>query len=38
VREIVEQHDGSVSFRSNEPEPGTTFEVRLPSVKQRQKI
>ena len=38
VREIVEQHGGSVSFRSNEPEPGTTFEVRLPSVKQRQKI
>lgn len=37
VREIVEQHCGAVSFRSNGPEPGTTFEVRLPTVKQRQK-
>jgi two-component system sensor histidine kinase BaeS len=38
VREIVDQHGGSVSFSSNEPEPGTTFEVRLPVVKQRQKL
>jgi len=38
VREIVEQHGGSVSFRSNGPDPGTTFEVRLPSLKQRQKV
>lgn len=35
VREIVEQQGGSVSFRSNEPEPGTTFVVRLPLVKKR---
>jgi two-component system sensor histidine kinase BaeS len=38
VREIVDQHGGSVSFRSNEPEPGTTFEVRLPLVRKRQKV
>ncbi len=36
VREIVDQHGGTVSFRSNEPDPGTTFEVRLPLAKQRQ--
>lgn len=35
VREIVEQHDGSVSFFSNSPEPGTTFVVRLPTAKKR---
>jgi signal transduction histidine kinase len=38
VREIVDQHGGSVSFSSNEPEPGTTFEVRLPAVRQRQRF
>jgi signal transduction histidine kinase len=38
VREIVDQHGGSVSFSSNEPQPGTTFEVRLPVVRQRQRI
>jgi signal transduction histidine kinase len=38
VREIVEQHGGSVSFQSNDPEPGTTFEVRLPLVRRRQKV
>jgi two-component system, OmpR family, sensor histidine kinase BaeS len=38
VREIVEQHDGTVSFRSNAPQPGTTFEVRLPLVRKRQKV
>ncbi len=38
VREIVEQHGGSVSFSSNEPEPGTTFEVRLPAIRQRQRV
>jgi len=38
VREIVDQHDGSVSFRSNEPEPGTTFEISLPVVRRRQKV
>jgi two-component system sensor histidine kinase BaeS len=38
VREIVEQHGGTVSFRSNDPGPGTTFEVRLPLVKGRQKV
>ena len=38
VREIVDQHDGSVSFTSNEPGPGTTFEVSLPVVRGRQKV
>jgi two-component system sensor histidine kinase BaeS len=38
VREIVEQHGGSVAFHSNEPAPGTTFEIRLPIVKKRQKV
>jgi signal transduction histidine kinase len=38
VREIVEQHGGTVSFRSNDPGPGTTFEVRLPLLRKRQKI
>lgn len=38
VREIVDQHGGSVSFHSNEPDPGTTFEIRLPVVKKRQKV
>lgn len=38
VREIVEQQDGTVSFTSNAPAPGTTFEVRLPLVRTRQKI
>lgn len=35
VREIVEQHGGSVAFESNAPEPGTTFLVRLPASKRR---
>ncbi|HEY5548862.1 MAG TPA: HAMP domain-containing sensor histidine kinase [Coriobacteriia bacterium] len=38
VREIVEQHEGSVAFHSNDPDPGTTFEIRLPLVKKRQKV
>lgn len=38
VREIVEQHGGSVAFNSNEPDQGTTFEIRLPVVKKRQKV
>jgi two-component system sensor histidine kinase BaeS len=38
VREIVEQHGGSVGFRAAQPGPGTTFEVRLPLVRRRQKI
>ncbi len=38
VREIVEQQGGTVSFFSNVPEPGTTFEVRLPLIKKRQKV
>jgi signal transduction histidine kinase len=38
VREIVEQHAGSVTFRSNEPGPGTAFEVCLPTVRGRQKV
>jgi signal transduction histidine kinase len=38
VREIVEQHGGTVGFRSNEPGPGTTFVVSLPLVRKRQKI
>lgn len=38
VREIIDQHGGSVAFRSNEPDPGTTFEIRLPSVRKRQKV
>ncbi len=38
VREIVEQHGGSVGFRSNAPEPGTTFEVRLPLLKRRLRV
>jgi signal transduction histidine kinase len=38
VREIVDQHGGSVSFSSNEPEPGTTSEVRLPATRQRQRV
>jgi signal transduction histidine kinase len=37
VREIVEQHGGTVGFRTNEPEPGTTFEVRLPLLRKRQR-
>lgn len=37
VREIVDQQGGNVSFHSNEPGPGTTFEVRLPLVKKRPK-
>jgi two-component system sensor histidine kinase BaeS len=37
VREIVDQSGGSVSFRSNDPAPGTTFEVRLPLSKKRSK-
>ena len=38
VREIVEQHGGTVNFTSNGPEPGTTFEVTLPLVRKRQKV
>lgn len=38
VREIVEQHGGTVGFRSNEPGPGTTFEIDLPLVRRRQKV
>jgi signal transduction histidine kinase len=38
VREIVEQHGGAVAFHSNEPEPGTTFEIRLPVMVKRQKV
>lgn len=38
VREIVEQHGGAVGFRANTPGPGTTFEIRLPLVRKRQKI
>jgi len=38
VREIVDQHGGSVSFSSNEPDPGTTFVVRLPAIRQRQRV
>jgi len=38
VREIVEQHEGSVGFRANDNGPGTTFEVRLPCVKKRLKV
>jgi signal transduction histidine kinase len=38
VRGIVDQHGGVVGFRSNEPDPGTTFEVRLPLVKTRQRV
>jgi two-component system sensor histidine kinase BaeS len=38
VREIVDQHGGAVTFRANEPGPGTTFEVRLPLVKRRQRV
>lgn len=38
VREIVEQHDGTVSFHTNEPDAGTTFEVRLPLLRKRLKV
>ena len=38
VREIVEQHGGSVAFHSNDPDAGTTFEIRLPVVGKRQKV
>jgi signal transduction histidine kinase len=38
VREIIEQQSGTVSFSANDPGPGTTFEVRLPLLKKRQKI
>lgn len=38
VREIVEQHGGTVGFTANEPGPGTTFEIALPLVKKRQKV
>jgi signal transduction histidine kinase len=37
VREIVDQQGGTVTFHSNEPAPGTTFEVRLPLIKKRAK-
>jgi two-component system, OmpR family, sensor histidine kinase BaeS len=38
VREIVEQQGGTVGFSANDPGPGTTFEVRLPLAKKRQKV
>lgn len=38
VKEIVDQHGGSVSFHSNETGPGTTFEVKLPTLRGRQKV
>lgn len=38
VREIVEQQGGSVGFTSNDPGPGTTFEVRLPLIRKRQRV
>jgi signal transduction histidine kinase len=38
VREIVDQQGGTVGFKSNEPGPGTTFEVRLPLSKKRVKV
>lgn len=38
VREIVEQHGGTVSFTSNHPVPGTTFVVRLPLTKKRSRV
>jgi signal transduction histidine kinase len=38
VREIVDQQGGTVGFTSNEPGPGTTFEVRLPLSKKRVKV
>jgi signal transduction histidine kinase len=33
VREIVDQHGGTVGFHANNPGPGTTFEVRMPAVR-----
>lgn len=38
VREIVDQHGGSVSFASNAPDPGTTFEIRLPVMRRKPKV
>lgn len=38
VREIVAQQGGTVGFTPNDPGPGTTFEVRLPLVRKRQKV
>jgi signal transduction histidine kinase len=38
VKEIVEQQGGTVSFRDNDPEPGTTFIVRLPQVRKRSRV
>ena len=38
VREIVEQHGGTVTFRATEPAPGTTFEVTMPLVRKRQRV
>lgn len=38
VREIVEQHGGTVGVRPNESGSGTTFEVRLPLIRKRQKV
>ncbi len=37
VREIVDQHGGTVGFAANEPGPGTVFEVRLPLVRKKQR-
>jgi signal transduction histidine kinase len=30
ARHLVELHQGTIAVRSNQPEPGTTFEIRLP--------
>ena len=35
VREIVEQHGGSVALVPNDPGPGTTFVIRLPLAEKR---
>jgi two-component system sensor histidine kinase BaeS len=38
VREIVEQHGGTVALRSNEPGPGTTLVVRVPLADRRVRV
>lgn len=38
VREIVEQHGGTVGFRPNAEGQGTSFQVSLPLVKRRQRV
>jgi signal transduction histidine kinase len=35
VREIIEQHDGTVALAGNDPGPGTTVTVTLPTSEKK---